>query len=57
MAARMLVQLLEVLVGLVRTLLADKAELALENLALRQQVAALKRERPHPRLDDLDRAF
>jgi hypothetical protein len=29
----MLVQLMEVLVGLVRTLLADKAELALENLA------------------------
>jgi hypothetical protein len=29
----------------------------IENLALRQQVAALKRERPRPMLDDVDRAF
>ena len=32
-------------------------ELALENLALRQQVATLKRERPRPMLTDLDRLF
>ena len=29
----------------------------LENLALRQQVAALKKERPRPVFDDVDRAF
>ena len=29
----------------------------LKNLALRQQVAALKKERPRPPLDDADRAF
>ena len=34
-----------------------KAELVMENLALRQQVTALKKERPRPPLDDVDRAF
>jgi hypothetical protein len=34
-----------------------RADLVLENLALRQQVAALKKERPHPPLEDVDRAF
>jgi hypothetical protein len=29
----------------------------MENLALRQQVSALKKERPRPALDDIDRAF
>ena len=29
----------------------------IENLALREQVAVLKKERPRPALDDLDRAF
>ena len=29
----------------------------IENLALRQQVTALKKERPRPPLDDTDRAF
>jgi len=57
MAPRILSFLMATLFSLVRSLLADKAELALENLALRQQVAALKRERPFPRLDDADRAF
>lgn len=42
---------------LVRTLFADKANLALENLALRQQVVVLQRKTPRPRLDDFDRAF
>ena len=34
-----------------------RADLVLENLALRQQVTALKKERPRPALDDTDRAF
>jgi hypothetical protein len=42
---------------LVRALFADKADLALENLALRQQLAVLHRKSPRPRLNALDRAF
>ncbi len=34
-----------------------RADLVIENLALRQQVNALKKERPRPLLDDVDRAF
>ena len=34
-----------------------RADLVIENLALRQQVTALKKERTRPRLDDVDRAF
>ena len=34
-----------------------RAELVIENLALRQQVAALTKERPRPPLDDTDQAF
>ncbi len=33
------------------------ADLVIENLALKQQVTALKKERPRPLLDDVDRAF
>ncbi|MFQ5550569.1 MAG: integrase core domain-containing protein [Gemmatimonadales bacterium] len=35
----------------------SRGDLVLENLALRQQIAALQRERPRPRLNDTDRAF
>jgi hypothetical protein len=41
----------------IRALFLSHSELLVENLALRQQVCALKRERPRPPLDDLDRAF
>ena len=41
----------------VRALFLTRSELLIENLALRQQVLALKRERPRPVLDDVDRAF
>ena len=34
-----------------------RADLVIENLALRQQVTALKKERPRPPLEDVDRAF
>ncbi len=40
-----------------RALLLPRADLLIENLALRQPVLALKRERPRPMLDDVDRAF
>jgi putative transposase len=57
MAPRVLLQLMEMMLVMVRTIFAGKADLALENLALRQQLAALKRKQPRPRLDDFDRAF
>jgi hypothetical protein len=41
----------------IRAMCRRRAELVIENLALRQQVAALKKERPRPRLDDTDRGF
>jgi len=34
-----------------------RADLVIENLALRQQVTALKKQRPRPLLEDIDRAF
>jgi putative transposase len=54
---RILFQLMDVLLSLVRTLFAAKADLAMENLALRQQLAVLHRKNPRPRLNDLDRVF
>ncbi len=54
---RPIVFLVTVLVRLVRALCIPRAELVLENLALRQQVTALKQRRPRPTLDDVDRAF
>jgi len=39
-----------------RALFLSRADLIAENLALRQQVAVLKRQRPRPPLDDVDRA-
>ncbi len=41
----------------IRTMCRHRADLVLENLALRQQVTALKCERPRPPLEDVDRAF
>ena len=40
-----------------RAVCRPRDEVVLENLALRQQVAALLRQRPRPQLDDVDRAF
>ncbi len=42
---------------LVRLLLEDRKRLMLENLALRQQLAVLKRSVNRPRIDDSDRIF
>ena len=41
----------------VRALCRSRADLVIENLALKQQVTALKKERLRPRLDDVDRGF
>ena len=38
-----------------RAIFCTREELLIENLALKQQVAALKKERPRPALDDFDR--
>jgi putative transposase len=52
----MLALLLSLLATL-RSVLRVRAELALENLALSQQLAALRRSTPRPRLRPTDRAF
>ncbi len=41
----------------IRSLFRSREDLALENLALRQQVAVLKRENPKPKIRWFDRAF
>ena len=43
--------------GCFRAMCRRRADLVIENLALRQQLTALKNERPRPPLDDTDRAF
>jgi putative transposase len=45
------------LLAILRSVLRVRTELALENLALRQQLAALRRSTPRPRLRPTDRAF
>jgi putative transposase len=54
---RLLIFLVTLSVRALRAIFRTREELLIENLALRQQVAALKKERPRPMLDDLDRAF
>ena len=46
-----------ILVAFVREIVLSRATLQLENIALRQQVAILTRERPRPWLRPLDRVF
>ena len=57
MAPRFMLQIMQMMFALIRSLFAGKADLALEVLALRQQLAVFKRKQPRPRLTDLDRAF
>ncbi len=54
---RLLVFLVSLGAYAIRALFLSRADLLTENLALRQQLAALKRQRPRPPLDDVDRAF
>jgi hypothetical protein len=46
-----------ILVAFVREFVLSRATLRLENIALRQQNAVLKRERPQPQLHPIDRVF
>ncbi len=46
-----------ILVAFVREFALSRATLQLENVALRQQVAVLNRERRQPRLRPIDRVF
>jgi len=48
---------LGILVGTLRSCLRTHRELALENLALRQQLAVWKAREPRPRLSEMDRIF
>jgi len=53
----LLVTVFKMLFAAVRLLAGRRADLVFENIALRQQVAVLKRERPRPPLTETDRAF
>ena len=54
---RLLMFLMTFGVRALRAIFRTREELVIENLALRQQVTVLKKERPRPVLDDVDRAF
>ena len=54
---RILIFLVTLGVRALRAMCRRRADLVIENLTLRQQVTALKEERPHPPLEDVDRAF
>ena len=54
---RLFVTLVTVVVRIVRALVRSRADLVLENLVLRQQVATLARQRPWPYIVDVDRGF
>ncbi len=54
---RPIVFLVTLAVHTLRALFRTREELLIENLALRQQVITLKKKRPRPPLDDMDRAF
>ncbi len=45
------------LLALINALIADRSRLALENVALRQQVAVLKRSVKRAKIHDSDRVF
>ncbi len=54
---RVLIFLVSLGTRAIRTMCRRGADLVIENLALRQQVTALKKERPRSPLEDTDRAF
>ena len=54
---RVLIFLVSLGTRAIRTMCRRRADLVIENLALRQQVTALKKKRPRPPLEDTDRAF
>src|SRR5256712_11831498 len=52
-----MVRWLGIPVGTLRSIVRTRRELALENLALRQQLAVWKARQPRPRLTAIDRLF
>ena len=52
-----MIDIMGLFVGVILRLFCDRRRLLLENLALRQQLAALKRRHPRPRLAVFDRVF
>ncbi|MCP4898485.1 MAG: hypothetical protein GY906_16040 [bacterium] len=54
---RLFAVIVTIVVHVVRTLSRSRADLLLENLALRQQLTTMKNKRPRPRLNDTDRGF
>src|SRR5215470_982649 len=52
-----MIRWLEILFGTLRSCVCTHPELALENLALRQQLAVWKARQPRPRLREMDRIF
>jgi putative transposase len=52
-----MVRWLGILLGTLRNAVRTHRELALENLALRQQLAVWKARQPRPRLTEMDRIF
>jgi hypothetical protein len=52
-----MVRWLGILLGTLRSAVRTRRELALENLALRQQLAVWKARQPRPRLTEMDRIF
>jgi hypothetical protein len=48
---------IRILIAALRSALLTRRDLALENLALRQQLAVYKEAHPRPRLTDADRQF
>ena len=55
--ARLVVFVISFIVRVLRAAIRSRANLVIENVALRQQVATLMRERRRPAPDNLDRAF
>ena len=54
---RLLIFVVSLCARALRAMCRRRADLVIENLALRQQVTALKKERHRPPLDDTDRAL
>jgi hypothetical protein len=52
-----MIRWLGILFGTLQSTIRTQRELALENLALRQQLAAWKAREPRPRLTQMDRIF
>ena len=54
---RRMVRWLAIIFGALRSTVRTHRELALENLALRQQLAVWNARQPRPRLTEMDRIF